>query len=120
MNLGKLLAAAAVFGLWAFSTSAAVVSPEDAAGHVGETATVCGIVASVKFAPSSPAQPTFLDLGKPYPDPAFTAVIFGDDRAKFGTPEKSLQGKRICVTGGIRLYHGKPEIILNDPSQLEQ
>jgi DNA/RNA endonuclease YhcR with UshA esterase domain len=42
------------------------------------------------------------------------------DRAKFGTPETSLRGKRVCVTGQIRDYRGKPEIILNEPSQLAQ
>jgi DNA/RNA endonuclease YhcR with UshA esterase domain len=35
-------------------------------------------------------------------------------------PETSLRGKRVCVTGQIRDYRGKPEIILNDPSQLTQ
>jgi DNA/RNA endonuclease YhcR with UshA esterase domain len=85
-----------------------------------KTATVCGVVASAKYGANSRSQPTFLDLGKPYPNAAFTAVIFGDDRAKFGTPETSLRGKRICVTGQIRDYRGKPEIILNDPSQLAE
>jgi DNA/RNA endonuclease YhcR with UshA esterase domain len=45
-------------------------------------------------------------------------VIFGSDRAKFGTPDTALRGKRVCVTGQIRDYRGKPEIILNDPGQL--
>lgn len=65
-------------------------------------------------------QPTFLDLDKPYPNAPFTAVIFGDDRPKFGTPETSLRGKRICVTGQISDYHGRPEIVLTDPRQLTQ
>ena len=29
-----------------------------------------------------------------------------------------LRGKRICVTGKISDYHGKPEIVLTDPRQL--
>jgi DNA/RNA endonuclease YhcR with UshA esterase domain len=106
--------------LWSYSAGAAPVSPEDAQSHVGETATVCGVVASAKFAANSRSQPTFLDLGKPYPNGVFTAVIFGTDRAKFGMPETSLRGKRVCVTGQIRDYRGKPEIILNDPSQLTE
>ena len=55
-----------VFALWAFSTTAATLAPGDAAGHVGEHATVCGMVASAKFAANSRSQPTFLDLGRPY------------------------------------------------------
>ena len=48
------------------------------------------------------------------------AVIFGTDRAKFGEPETTLSGKRICITGQVRNYRGKPEIIVSDPSQLTE
>jgi DNA/RNA endonuclease YhcR with UshA esterase domain len=106
--------------LWAISTGAATVAPGDAESHVGETATVCGMVASAKYAASSRSQPTFLDLDRPYPNASFTAVIFGSDRAKFGTPETTLPGKRVCVTGQIRDYRGRPEIILSEPGQLNQ
>jgi micrococcal nuclease len=78
------------------------------------------VVASAKYAANARAQPTFLDMGQPYPNEAFTAVIFGSDRVKFGEPEATLAGKRICVTGQVRNYRGKPEIILTDPSQLTQ
>jgi micrococcal nuclease len=66
------------------------------------------------------SQPTLLDLGKPSPNALFSGVIYGDYRAKFGTLETGLRGKRICVTGKISDYHGKPEIVLTDPSQLTQ
>jgi DNA/RNA endonuclease YhcR with UshA esterase domain len=111
---------AAVLLAWASSAHAEPVNAEDAVRHVGETATVCGVVASAKFASASRSQPTFLDLDKPYPNAPFTAVIFGSDRAKFGMPETLLLGKHVCVTGQIRDYRGKPEIILNDPAQLTQ
>jgi hypothetical protein len=120
MNPTRLLVASAVAGLWAFSANAADSRPEDAASHIGETATVCGVVASAKFEAHAREQPTLLDLGKSYPHAVFTAVIYGDHRSKFGTPETSLRGKRVCVTGQISDYHGKPEIVLTDPSQLTQ
>jgi DNA/RNA endonuclease YhcR with UshA esterase domain len=113
------LPALAIALLLPLAAMAAELTPEDAAKHVGENATVCGTVASAHYAPRTRSQPTFLNLDKPYPNQIFTAVIFGSDRAKFGEPETTLQGKRICVTGTIRLYRGKPEIILNDPKQLE-
>jgi DNA/RNA endonuclease YhcR with UshA esterase domain len=118
MKARKWALASAVLDVWVSSTSAATVSPGDAVSHIGETATVCGVVASAKFAANSHSQPTFLDLERPYPNAVFTAVIFRDERPKFGTPEKSLEGARVCVTGVIRLYRGRPEMILNDPSQL--
>src|SRR5689334_3282813 len=120
MNPARLLAASAVVGLWATSAGAADLHPEDAVRHIGETATVCGVVASAEFEAKVQDQPTLLDLGEPSPNAIFTAVIYGDNRAKFGTPETSLRGKHICVTGQISDYRGKPEIVLTKPSQLKE
>ena len=120
MQFIKFAVAAVAFSLWALSADAASISPADAASHIGESATVCGLVASAKYAANSRAQPTFLDMGQPYPNQPFVAVIFGTDRAKFGKPEATLSGKRICVTGQVRNYRGKPEIIVSDPSQLTE
>jgi DNA/RNA endonuclease YhcR with UshA esterase domain len=119
MNWVAGLVASALLA-WASAAYADPVSPEEAVHHVGESATVCGMVASAKFAANSRSQPTFLNLDRPYPNHVFTVVIFGSDRAKFGTPEILLRGKRICVTGQISDYHGKPEVVLTDPSQLTQ
>ena len=89
MNSATLLAASAVVGLWAPAAGAADLRPEDAVRHVGETATVCGMVASAKFEANAPDQPTLLDLREPSPHAIFTAVIYGDNRSKFGIPETS-------------------------------
>jgi hypothetical protein len=43
------LTVAALLGLWSFPVAATSISPEDAVRHIGETATVCGVVASAKF-----------------------------------------------------------------------
>jgi DNA/RNA endonuclease YhcR with UshA esterase domain len=110
----------AVLLVWAAATRAATFDPDQAGSHVSENATVCGVVASATYAPGSRSQPTFLNLGKPYPNQLFTAVIFGSDRPKFGTPETFLLEKRICVTGVIKVFRGKPEIILTDPKQLNE
>lgn len=115
--LTAILAACCV---WPFSARAAELAAADAVHHVGETATVCGTVASAKFDNNLRSQPTFLDFDKPYPDEVFTAVIFGSDRNKFGTPETALRDKRICVTGKIQDRNGLPEMILNDPKQLTE
>src|ERR1022692_836097 len=94
---------------------AASIAPEEAAAHVGETTTVCGLVVSTTYLPQAPQSPTFLDLGKPYPNQVFSVIIFGGDRPKFGAPETSMRDKMVCVTGEIFLYEGKPKIILHDP-----
>jgi len=109
----------AALPVWAsVSARADPLAPADAAGHVGEVTTICGLVASAKYAPQSIGAPTFLDFGSAYPRAAFTAVILGGDRAKFGAPEKTLQGKEVCVSGEVRIYKGTPQIILTHPDQL--
>jgi hypothetical protein len=60
------------------------------------------VVALTNFDADLRFWPTFLDFGKPYRDQVFTAVIYGADRAKFGTPGTTFQGKRVCVSGPIR------------------
>ena len=95
------------------------ISASEAAHYVGQTKTVCGVVASSKFAQTSNGSPTFLNLDRAYPNQVFTAVIWGADRGKFKeSPEVAFQGKRICITGPIRLYRDVPEIIVASPSQL--
>jgi DNA/RNA endonuclease YhcR with UshA esterase domain len=90
----------------------------EAKDHYGEMATVCGEVVSARYAATSNGGPTFLNFDKAYPNQIFTAVIWGDNRSKFGRPEDDLQGKRICVSGKITAYAGLPEIVLEDPKQL--
>jgi hypothetical protein len=99
---------------------AALLSPEEAGSHIGEDVTVCGVVAPATYAANAPMAPTFLDLGKPYPNQIFTAVILGSDRSKFEMPETSMREKNVCVTGEIFLYQGNPQIILHDPTQLRE
>jgi hypothetical protein len=113
-----LITAAAVLSLWVHPCDAAPLTPEDAAKHVGQNVSVCGVVALTNFDADTQFWPTALDFGKPFPKQVFTAVIYGADRPKFGTPKATLQGKRVCVSGVIREYRGKLQMILRDPSQL--
>ena len=106
------------FCVYSVSGESVSLTPEEAAGHVGESATVCGMVVSATYAAQAPMAPTFLDLGKPYPQQIFTAVIFGTDRSKFGAPDVSMRDKFVCVTGEIFLFQGTPEMALRDPAQL--
>jgi len=98
--------------------AAAELTARQAASHVGATATVCGTVASANYSVRTKGQPTFLNLDLPYPQQVFTVLIWGTDRAKFGTPETQFMAKRLCATGKIEMYKGKPEIVATDPRQL--
>ncbi len=89
----------------------------EAAQHAGEVAKVCGAVASAKFASSSRVGPTYVNLDKAHPNQVFTILISGENRATFGAPEKDYARKRICATGKIEMYRGKPEIVAREPGQ---
>jgi hypothetical protein len=90
----------------------------EAKNHIGETATVCGRVASTRYADKSKGQPTFLNLDEPYPTEIFTILIWGDDRPKFGAPETKYRDANVCVTGKISSYRNSPEIVATDATQI--
>jgi len=107
--------------LCAFSAGAVTVTPGDAMSQVGHTAKVCGVVASANYAADARAHPTFLTLVNPSQSNSngvLTAVIYGTDRTKFGNPEVTLPGQRVCATGFITYFRQRPEMILSNPSQL--
>ncbi len=91
-----------------------------AAAHMNETGTVCGKVVGTRFLENSERKITFLNFDKAYPDTPFTAIINGEDRAKFGKPEEKYLNKDLCVTGKIIEYNKKPEIVLTEPAQVKE
>jgi DNA/RNA endonuclease YhcR with UshA esterase domain len=106
--LGLMLAAA--------SAQAETIAPNEARDHVGQNVTIEGAVSDVDHAASG--RMTFIDMGGHYPNNTFAAIIFKDDADKFPDVD-ALNGKTIDVTGLIRLYQGRAEIILNDPAQIK-
>jgi hypothetical protein len=94
------------------------LAASEANQHIGEEATVCGLVASAHYAAGSRGGPTFLNLDKPYPAQIFTALIWRQDRPKFGSPEVVYANKHICVTGTIASYRGTAEIVVREKSQI--
>ncbi len=59
-------------------------------------------------------------MGGKYPNNAFTVVVFKDAAAKFSYKLATLEGKNICVTGGVKDYKGKPEIVVDNAKQIER
>jgi hypothetical protein len=96
------------------------VAWSNAGNYVGQRARVEGVVVGANFASGSAGQPTFLDVGLPYPDPGrFTVLIWGDDRANFPlAPDVAFRGEKICVSGVIELYAGVAEIEVSSPAQI--
>jgi DNA/RNA endonuclease YhcR with UshA esterase domain len=86
----------------------------EAAKHVGETATVTDRVDGVH---QSGKGNIFLNMGGKYPNQAFTAFIPSSSAWQFSNPQQ-YEGRMVSVSGKITLYHGKPEIIVTNVSQI--
>lgn len=97
-------------------TRPGTIPPEEAASHLGQTVTVEGVVSEVHTARSGSA--TFIDMGGSYPNNAFTGVIFASDMWTVGDVS-GLAGKTADINGEVRLYHGKPEIVISSPRQIK-
>src|SRR6266576_6513263 len=92
----------------AIAQTATTYAPEEAAKHVGETATIRGMVEG--FHQSGKGN-IFLNMGGKYPNQAFTAFIPSANAGQFSQPQQ-YEGRTVSVSGKITLYHGKPEIIV--------
>ena len=115
----KIYLAIAAFA-FSQSLSAQTFTADEASKHVGETVTICGKIFGGRFFETSKNCPTLLNMGAPYPSSPITIMIPGDIRTKLGyAPETELKEKIICVHGEIILFKERPEIVVNDISQME-
>jgi hypothetical protein len=89
-----------------------------AASFLHRIVTLRGPVASTKYASSSNGSPTFLDVGRSYPNQGLSIVIWSENRALFGRPEVRYRGHLICVRGLVGSYEGVPEIVARSPAQI--
>ncbi len=87
----------------------------EAPNHIGEYACVSGKIDHVY---TSRKGTIFLNFCPDYKTCPFGAVIFGSDAHKFPSP-KQYEGESVEITGLIRSYQGRPEIILNYPGQIK-
>lgn len=96
------------------------VAAAEAGDRIGETVRVCGRVAGAAWARGVDGRPTFLNLGSAYPNPDFTAVIWGEYRGRFEAPPEDLyDGRRICVRGRVERHEGTPQVEVRWPEQIE-
>jgi len=106
-----------LFSFKAFSQQ--TIEAKDASKHINETVTVCDKIYSGKYFSNS--NLTLLDVGGFHPNEYLTVVIKGDDNKKFkGHPDELFKNKKVCITGKIIDYKGKPEIEVTDPGQIRE
>src|ERR1700712_2992490 len=112
MRIAGLVLSLALFALPA---AAADIPAAEAAHHVGETVTVIGVLTNAHVTVKKRIN---LDIDGVYPNNTFSAVIFahGSQPLPDFTP---LVGKTLAITGKIKLYYGKPEIIIDSSDQVK-
>jgi DNA/RNA endonuclease YhcR with UshA esterase domain len=91
-----------------------VVPWQDAAQYAGQTITVEGeIIDSYNS-----GKVAFLNFSRNRDD--FKLVVFAEACGRFpAPPEQHYLGKQVRATGEVKLYQGKPEMDIGDPSQIE-
>jgi hypothetical protein len=98
------------------SAQAADCIPIHEAGqHIGETKCVTGKVLRVKVGTKGVH---FLDFCEDQMACPFTVVVFGNDLKDVGDVRR-LAGRTIQIRGALKVYDGRPEIILRRISQIE-
>lgn len=91
---------------------------DEVSKHIGDSVTVCGKVADMRYFENSKNKPTLLNIGAKHPNALLTVVIWENARALFTSKVDDLLNKEICITGRIILYKEKPEIIIDKPEQI--
>ncbi len=77
----------------------------------------CDVVYGGKYFDNSGM--TLLNLGGVYPNNTMTVVIYKKDRGNWSEdPIKMYDSKKICVTGKHITYQGRPEIVVEKPSDI--
>ena len=107
-----LLPALFLVFLCSFSLSQDEISSKDAKNFIGETKTVKGVVASVFVSNSGTILINFDEV---HPNSTFVAVIKKDSGITY---ENIVKGSILTVSGKIEDYKGKPEIRINEQSQI--
>ena len=106
-----ILLSAVTFAGLAIAQAPPVYTAVEAGKHVGETATVKD---KVDGAYQSARGHIFLSMG---PNQAFMAFIPASSAAQFYRPQQ-YERRTLAVSGKIVLYKGKPQIVVNSPSQI--
>ncbi|MBS1568809.1 MAG: hypothetical protein JST45_05140 [Bacteroidetes bacterium] len=90
---------------------------ETVARQVGESVVFCGTPSEV-HASNRPDGPVHVNFGGTWPDVSFTVIIFPDVAGDVPALVKRLEGKSVQVTGLVKDYKGKPEIVLKKLNDL--
>lgn len=104
--------------LQAVAFTGETITPEQAKDYVGQTVTVTGKVAEVTEHNGN----IFINFGAKYPRQSFYGFVasrdanYLDGKLTF----QALQGQTASITGEVKLYKGKPEIVITKEDQVTE
>jgi len=111
IRLARLVLPLAAF--FASPALADAIASQDAASHIGESATVKGRV-SITFMPSGEV---YLDLDGQGDNAPLSAYVSRWNRPRFQDLAR-LDGRMVEISGWIGAFRARPEIFLQDPGQI--
>lgn len=95
------------------------VTLENISKYEGETVTICEKVQSA-FLSNKESKTAFLNFGYPFPNETFRVVIFESTFKNFNyAPSEFLKNKRVCITGKVVIYKGRPQMVISKESQIK-
>jgi DNA/RNA endonuclease YhcR with UshA esterase domain len=110
----EIIGQAAAAGAPAGPAPPAVVSWQEAAAYEGRRVTVEGVVVDTYKSD----KVIFLNFSRNRDD--FKAVIFASAWERWPQrPDELYYGQTLRITGQVKLYNGTPEIIVDEPAQVE-
>ena len=95
-----------------------IVLTKDVKSFVGQYKTIEGNIVQVKLMKRSKGDICYFNFTDKYPKNDFTVVIFQRDHKKFDNLKK-YANKAVRVTGKVKLYKGRYQIIINNPRQIK-
>ncbi len=96
------------------------ISVYQVASHIGQYKIVKGFVSSTFYAKDQPGNPTFLNIGQPFPNEKITVIIWGANRENFIEPEKTYLNQFVYLRGIIqKTSSGKLIMSIIYPNQIE-
>jgi len=101
---------------WQSSIPDGCISYRKAESRIGQQTCVTGPVDHVFV---SASDTTFVNYCSDYRTCPFSAVLFSVDQANFPAMTQ-YEGGVITISGEVRTYEGRPQIILESPSQLRR
>jgi len=90
------------------------ISPNNADKFIGKNVVISGTVDQITHTEKA----IYLNMGGKFPNNSFVAVIFSKNFDAFKDIDTFLE-KEVFISGTIKDFNGKPEIIIVSPSQLK-